>query len=116
MLAGHDLAIRNLIGIDVPKKKRPAILPLHIELLIEIAIVNLSLPTDADRVATHQSIDGCGIKRVYQQFHILVELAIVPQISGKTRDRKICNRVEFVENDSEMRGQLAFVISFQFPL
>jgi len=35
-------------------------LPLHPELLIEIAIVNFAAPADADGVAAHETVNRCG--------------------------------------------------------
>src|SRR5438128_1379791 len=69
MVPGHDLAIVDLARIDIPQEKRRAssiARPLHPELLIEIAIVNFPAPTDADGVATHETIDRRGIERVDQ--------------------------------------------------
>ena len=57
MIASHNLAIFNLFWIDVPQKNRYAIFPLHSELLIKIAIVNLTAPADADGIAAHQTIN-----------------------------------------------------------
>ena len=53
VIAGHDLAIFERIGGDVPQKNRLPIVPLHPELLIEIAVINFTAPPDADRVAAH---------------------------------------------------------------
>src|SRR6266496_3600963 len=74
MIAGHDLAIFQRFRIDVPKKHRLAFAiagPLHVELLIEIAIVNFAPPADTDRVATHQTIYRLRIKCADEQFHVL---------------------------------------------
>ena len=55
MIASHDLAIFHSFRIDVPQKKsrHVAVVPLHCELLIKIAIVNFPAPADADGVAAH---------------------------------------------------------------
>jgi hypothetical protein len=44
MIAGHDLAIIDFSRINVPQKERFAVFPLHLELLIEITVVNLAAP------------------------------------------------------------------------
>ena len=46
MFSGHDLAIGDLLRLYVPQKSRMAISPLHSELLIEIAIIDLALPAN----------------------------------------------------------------------
>jgi len=53
VIARHDFAIVDLVWIDVPQKNGACVLPLHVELLIKIAIVNLAAPSDAKRVAAH---------------------------------------------------------------
>src|SRR5262245_4234907 len=116
MIARHDLAIFQRVRIDIPKKKRitlAIVSPLHSELLIEIAVVNLAAPPDADRVAAHQSIDCCRIKRIDQQSHVIVELVIAPQITCEAADRKICERVEMIKDDPEMFLEFAFVIGLE---
>src|SRR6266481_4243418 len=44
VIAGHDLAIFERIWVDLPQKDRPPIVPLHPELLIEIAVINFTTP------------------------------------------------------------------------
>src|SRR5438128_9852977 len=60
MVPGHDLAIVDLVRIDIPEEepRAPAVArPLHSQLLIKIAIVNFAAPPDADGVATHEAVD-----------------------------------------------------------
>ena len=106
MIAGHDLAIFERLRIDIPKKKRLARSiagPLHSELLVKIAIVNFAAPADADGVAAHQSANRCWIKRVNKQLYIFLQFTVMPEITRKAADRQIRNRVEFIENNAEMR-------------
>ena len=42
MIAGHDLAIIDFVRIDVPQKEPFAVFPLHVELLVEITIINFA--------------------------------------------------------------------------
>src|SRR6266498_1699972 len=105
MIAGHDLAIFQRFRIDVPKKHRLAFAiagPLHVELLIEIAVVNFAAPSDADRVAAHQPIDCGRIKILDQELHVFFKLVVVAEIGGEARDGEIGNRVKIVEHDTEM--------------
>jgi len=103
MIASHDLAIFERLRINIPQKSRRAILPLHPELLVEITIVNFAAPADADGVAAHQSANRCWIKRVNKQLYVFVESTVMPEITRKAADRQIRNRVEFIENNAEMR-------------
>ena len=102
MIAGHDLAIIDFVRIDIPEKEPFAVFPLHVELLIEITVVNFAAPSDADRVATHQPIDRGRIKIVDQKLHVFFKLVVVPQIGSKARDGQIGNGVKLVKDDAEM--------------
>src|SRR5262249_39384817 len=102
-----------------PQKKRftPAVArPLHFQLLIEIAVVDFAAPADADRVATHETVDRCRIKRADQQLHVFIEFIIVAQITGKPADWKIRKRVELIERDPEMSFEFALVIVLKLVL
>ena len=118
MVTGHDLAIVDLVRIDIPQEKPRlvGILPLHPKLLIEIAIINLSAPSHADGVAAHEAVDGCRVERADEQLHVFLEIVVVSQISGKAPDRKIRDRVEVVEHDAEICRELAFEIRLQVGL
>ena len=102
VIAGHDLAIFERMGIDVPQKHRLPIVPLHPELLIEIAVVNFTTPPDADRVAAHETFDSRWIERLDQKLHVFIESIAVAQVSGKPTNRKVRNRVKPVEKNAEM--------------
>ena len=116
VIAGHDLAIFERIGVEVPQKDRLPILPLHSELLIEIAVINFTTPPDADRVAAHETVDRRWIKCLDQKLHVIIEPIAVAQVSGEPADRKIRKRVKPVEHNSEMLLQLPFVIGLKLIL
>src|SRR5215212_4648202 len=80
MIASHDFPMVDFLGIDVPQKERPAVLPLQIELLVEVAIVHLAPPAHADRVPAHQPVDCARIERANQQIHVSIELVAVAKI------------------------------------
>src|SRR4029450_4418248 len=118
VVAGRDLAIVYLVRIDIPEKKSRLvrISPLHIQLLIKVAIVNLAPPSDANGVSAHEPVNRCWVKRIYQHLHVFLKLMIVPQKCRESPDWHVGNRIEFVKHDAEMREKLSFVIGFQFIL
>src|SRR5579884_2530347 len=117
MIAGHDLAILQRIGLDIPKKQTPVVArPLHAELLIKIAIVHFAAPADADRIATHEPVNCRRVKRVDQQLHVFVQFVVAAEVRGKPADGKIAQRVETIKHDAELRLQLALVFSLEFDL
>ncbi len=50
MITGHDLARIDFVRIDIPQEEAFSVFPLHVELLIEIAIVNFAAPSHADSI------------------------------------------------------------------
>lgn len=50
------------------------ILPdLHLQLLVEVAVVNSSVPVDIDQVATHYVVNSMNVEVPHQQFHVAVK-------------------------------------------
>src|ERR1700730_5745312 len=118
MISGHDLATYERVPIDVPQEKPLAstIVPLHAELLIKIAIINFSTPAHADRVAAHQTINGCWVKCLNHQLHVFIQFVVIPQITRKSADRKIRERIKLVKHNSEMPFERSLVISLKLRL
>jgi len=103
---------------DVPEiKSRPrGILQLHIEHLVEVAIVKLATVSDAEGGAAHQAIHGRGIEAVGQQIQILLPPALFAQVIREAGDWLVRNREQSVEDDAELASQNLLVIRFQFGL
>ena len=80
MITGHDLAPIDFVRIDIPQEEAFSVFPLHVELLIEIAIVNFAAPSHADSITAHESIDRGRIKIVDQELHVFFKLVVVSQI------------------------------------
>ncbi len=116
MIARHDRAIFERIGIDIPQENGLPIIPLHPELLIKIAVVNFTAPADADRVATHETFDGRWIERLDQKLHVLIERIVVAQVSRKSTDGQIAEREESVKHNFEMPLEFALVIGLKLLL
>src|SRR5205807_1512994 len=86
--------------------------PLHSELLIEIAIIYFAAPTDADRVAAHETVERRPIKRANEKFHVFIKLAAMPQVTRKPAYWEIRESVQLIKHDSEMLFEFALVIGF----
>src|SRR5205809_4579865 len=116
MITGHDLAIFNFCRIDVPQEHSCAIIPMHSKLLVKVTIVNFSTPTHAERIPTHQTINGRRVKRLDQQLHVFIKFIVTPQIRSESADGKTRERVEIVKHDSEMLLEFALVINLKLSL
>src|SRR5207237_5312422 len=99
MITGHDLATFDFCRIDVPQKHQWAVIPLHSELLIKVAIVNYSVPAYADRIPTHQTINGCGLKRLNQQHHAPIALVVPSQLTPHPPDRQVSKGLDVVQHE-----------------
>src|SRR5882757_5587766 len=64
----------------------------NFEHLIKIAIVDLTVPANADEAASHEAGDGGGIEMVHEQTHVSVEIAGIVQLMGEARDRHVGDR------------------------
>ena len=96
------MAFEEAFGIEIPEKKWLLFSPLHAELLIEIAIVHLATPTNAEGIATHEASDRSRIEGFDQQFHVGVQFSTVFQPGSKAPDWHICDGVKPMEIDIEM--------------
>lgn len=47
----------------------------EVEHLVEIAVVEVSVPADGEGIAAHEAIDGGGIEGVDERLHVLFVLA-----------------------------------------
>ena len=81
---------------------------------IEIAIVHGSIPADVQLMPAHQTLERRWVKRIAKEQLIVDELSSSGQIVQKPADGHVCNRVEFVEVNSEFVMKRAPVGFFQF--
>src|SRR5712691_8456071 len=86
VLAGSDEpGIQKLWG-DVPQEQRFSILDLQAQHLVEVAVVDLSLPANTQSRAAHQTINRRGVEAIYQKRHVFFGLALTVKVLGETRD------------------------------
>ncbi len=102
MVTDCDRAFAELLRIEIPEIQRRRFFPLHAELLIEIAIVHLATPTNAEGITTHQACDRSWIEGFDQQFHVGAQFSTVFQPGSKAPDWHICDGVKPMEIDIEM--------------
>lgn len=121
MIVRSDSNVSQIIkGIDVEDSFPPAMDAIDADgiakLLVEIAIVDLSVPTDVDRVEAHELLDGIGIEVPDQQIHVLGELSPPVQKVGEPLDGHVGDGVELIKENSKVLGQLCLVLDLQFFL
>src|SRR3989338_7959194 len=73
----------------------------HIQHLIEVAIVDGTLPSHAEKAQTHDVIQGCRVETIFQKLHVLVILPSQSEKLLEARDRHVGETVETIEDDAE---------------
>src|SRR4051794_12799027 len=80
--AGLDFGVFEVVGGDVPKVEGVAVAALEVEHLVEVAVVDFALVTDAEGVAAHEAFEGGGVEVVGEEFEVGVELAAGAEVFG----------------------------------
>ena len=86
------------------------------KLLVEVAVVEITLPIDREQVAAHHVLEVFNAVRATQQLHVAVELPVGYQHRSKALDRQISQRKELVEDDAELLRQTVLVSRFKLFL
>lgn len=91
MGAGLDGAALEVGGGDVPKEQGFAVAHLHSEHLVEVAVVDLTHPADAQGGAAHEVLNGGGVIAVGQEFEVGIPLAVLAEVFGEAADGLVGN-------------------------
>ena len=116
VISDCDGSSMQLVGIDVPEIKRFPPVPLHTELLVEVAVVHFAAPSDAQGIAAHEPSDRRGVERADEQLQVDVQLSITTQPGGEATNGHVGDRVETVKINVEMPLQFALIIGFKLCL
>ena len=110
----HDMPAPRL-QIEIPHMRtQPArqIEP-HIELLVEIAIVQIPVPGYRQRIAAHQSRNGRRIEGLHDPVHILLHKALIRQPFEVARHRHVVERNQAIERDPVIPRQRLLPFPFE---
>ena len=100
MVARCDLALIELHQIKVADMSGGAMIHRQIEHLVEVAVVEGTIPTHGDCVAAHDTGRGSGVEGVGQSLHILFVVAALQEKLKKPADRHVGDRIKVVELDA----------------
>src|SRR3979490_722886 len=87
--------------------------PAQAKLLVEVTIVQITAPVDADQIPTHDLLEIGRREVLFQESYIVAELALGDQRAPKTLDRHIGQGIEVIECHPEMFEQLPAVVLFE---
>ena len=110
----HDMPAPRL-QIEIPyMRAQPAgqIEP-HIELLVEIAIVQIPVPGYRQRITAHQSRNGRRIEGLHDPVHIFLDKALIRQPFEVARHRHIVERNQAIERDPVIPRQRLLPFPFE---
>ena len=81
--------------------------------LVEVAVVEETVPGDADQGTTHQAVDGCRVEAGGKPIHVVRQIARLFQPAVKTAKRDICEGEEIGELDSPLTRQIRLELLFR---
>jgi len=100
MVVRDNLTLRELNRVEVADISGRALAHRQIQHLVEVAIVESSIPADRDGVAAHHAGGGSRIEGVGQSLHILLVIAALHEKLKKPADRHVGDRIEVVERNA----------------
>ena len=89
---------------------------IHVQHLVEIAVVNIAFPIDAELVQAHQALHVRGAERILEQVHVVFEFAFRYQGAAEASDRHIGDGEKLVELDVVFFREKLLVVLFQLVL
>src|SRR5690349_3770066 len=103
------------IAVDAPAQQVAAVCAVLLgaaqaKLLVEVTIVQLAAPADADQIPTHDLLEIGSREVLLQEPQIVAELALGDQGTAETLDRHVGQGIQVVECHAEMLEQLPAVI------
>ena len=84
--------------------------------LIEIAVIEAPVPSDADQGASHQRVHRRWVEVIHEQAHILGVIAGGSELMRKSRDWHVGDGQQAIERDAEVVEQFGSVRCFEFRL
>ena len=87
-----------------------------IEHLVEIAVVELTVITNADQRAAHQAVDCARIEIPFQEIHIDAVLALAPQLFFEPVNGHVGDGQQVMELNSEALAKMLLVVGFELCL
>src|SRR5207249_7974180 len=112
--ADRDGAPLERLAIEVSNVRRAV--ELDVEHLVEIAVVEPSVPSDRQDGPAHQAAHRRWIERRDETLHVALQIPGVDQPLEVAADRHVRQAVQRVEDDAVEAAQLAFPFRFQRSL
>jgi hypothetical protein len=83
---------------------------------IEIAVVKSAVPTDADLLPAHETLDRFGIEGVTEQLEIALSLILSIKFALEPSECHVGNGQQVCKLDADSVAEFPSVVFFQSPL
>src|SRR6476661_1146176 len=115
VLAEDDAARERGVEVEIEDAERLAAAALggKLEHLVEVAVVDAPVVTDAQQAAAHDALGRRGIERGGELVEVGLELVGLLEVQPEAVDRHVGDGVEPVERKAELRLQLTLVVGFE---
>ena len=81
--------------------------------LIEIAIINLAVPTDGQQLCAHDVFCGLWVKIIEEQLHVVMHFAVALKHVCVAFDGHVGDGEQLVELNAEFILQMRMVVGFK---
>jgi hypothetical protein len=120
MPIGADCSCDQILGLNVVDGEGLAGLGLanagEVEHLVEVAVVDLTVPADGEGVAAHEAGEGGGVEAVDEDFHVAGEVAAGFEPVEVAGDGHVGEGDEPIEADVLVLGEAGFPFLFEAGL
>src|SRR6266576_5126681 len=88
----------------------------HLKHLVEVAVIDRSVPADADQIAAHNLIQSCAVEVAFEQFSVAVVFAAQLEMSRVARNGHVGEAIKTIERDAELLAENLFIVLFELVL
>lgn len=116
MLPRYNFARAHFRHVKIFDVNWRAIADFQVEHLVEVAIIQVAVPTDGERISAHHAFGGGRIEQRDEFRHIRFIISRHQQIIQEATNWHVGNRVEMIEHNAVVLEEFAFVIFLERTL
>ena len=112
MIARDDRTVLQLPQMKIANMPWCVRTDRQVQHLIEVAVVEASVPADRQGIAAHDAGGRGGIKRIGEPLHVRLVVSTLNQKLQKPADRHVRDGIEVVEFNVVLAAQLSTELQF----
>ena len=111
MIRGRDPASQQGLFVEIPDILRGRITAkAHLKCQVKVTVIQVSVPVDIDLMPAHQPFQRTGVEGFLQQIEVFPVLLGGPEVTPKSADRHVGDRIQSREPDPKTLRQFPPVI------